>query len=324
MSDDEDWEIPDQLQPDPADYRFELARALDCVVGVRTLVPSDAFTAGALGTERSGNGVVIRADGLVLTIGYLIAEAETIWLTSRKGAVPGHALAYDHETGFGLIQPLGRLGLPWLDAGDAAGLQVGDAAILAAAGGPRHAVETRIVARQDFAGYWEYLLEDAIFTAPAHPFWGGSALIGEDGRLLGVGSLIVQRADGKGRRLDMNMVVPIDRLAPVIDELATYGRRAKPPRPWLGLYAGESDDAVVVGGLAETGPAARAGIEVGDRVLAVEGETITDLASVWRRVWAVGAAGSVVRLAVQRGEQRREFAIESADRSRFLRAPRLH
>ena len=185
-----DWDIPTNLRPEPDDYRFDLARALRSVVGVRASVPQDAFTAGALGTERIGNGTVIRDDGLVLTIGYLITEAEMVWLISADGAaVPGHALAYDQATGFGLVQALGRLNLPALEFGDSARLGLGEAVILAAGGGADRAIEAKVIGRQEFAGYWEYVLDEAIYTAPAHPFWSGSALIGTDGRLLGVGSL---------------------------------------------------------------------------------------------------------------------------------------
>ncbi len=189
---DQDWDIPTNLQPDPDDYPFDLDRALRAVVGLRSHVPADAFTAGTLGTERTGNGVVIREDGLVLTIGYLITEAEQVWLITHDGrAVPGHALAFDPTSGFGLVLALGKLGLPALELGDSEGLEVGAEAIMAAGGGRHHAIETRVVGRQEFAGYWEYLLENAIFTAPAHPFWSGSALIGKDGRLMGTGSLIL-------------------------------------------------------------------------------------------------------------------------------------
>ncbi len=324
MSHEEDWEIPPQLQPDPDDYRFDLEAALRAVVGVRAAIPADAFTAHALGTERAGSGVVIGADGLVLTIGYLIAEAENVWLITARGAIPGHALAYDQETGFGLVQPLGQLGIAPLALGDPAGVEIGASAILAAGGGRHHAVETRIVARHEFAGYWEYLLEDALFVAPAHPFWGGAGLIGLDGRLLGIGSLVVQQSDAKGRRLDMNMVVPVDRLVPILNDLLRFGRRRTPPRPWLGLFAGENDDAVVVGGVVEGGPADQAGVHVGDRILAVEHEPVTDLASLWRGVWAVGPAGARVRLALLREGEELEVVVTSADRAAFLKAPRLH
>ena len=323
--DETDWEIPPKLQPNPSDYAFDLERTLAAIVGLRAQVPADAFTAATLGTERAGSGVVIRDNGLVLTIGYLITEAETVWLTSpTAGAVPGHPLAYDQQTGFGLVQPLGRLGLPPVALGDSKRLSVGDPAIFAASGGRRHAIETRVIGREEFAGYWEYVLDDAIFTAPAHPFWGGGALIGPDGRLLGIGSLILQRGDDKGRRHDMNMVVPIDRLPPVIDELLTYGRANRPPRPWLGVYVMENDDALVVGGLAERGPAAQAGVQAGDRIVAVEGEEVGDLASLWRRVWSVGSAGAPVELRLAREDAEMDVTVTSGDRARFLKAPRLH
>ena len=318
-------DIPANLQPDPADYGFDLMRALTSVVGIKSYVPVDAFTAGTLGTERAGSGVVIRESGLVATIGYLVTEAETIWLTCADGrAVPGHALAYDQETGFGLVQALGRLGVPALEIGDSDALKLGDPAVLAASGGVQRAVETRIVGRQEFAGYWEYVLDDALFTAPAHPFWGGTGLIGANGKLMGIGSLILQQGDGKGRRLDMNMVVPIALLTPIIDDLLSYGRVNRPARPWLGMYVTEADDALVVGGLADDGPAEQSGLRAGDRVLSVNGEEVADLAGLWRRVWASGSAGAEVRLRVLRDGGPASLSVRSADRAKFLKAPKLH
>ncbi len=320
-----DWEIPANLQPDPNDYPYDLDRALSAVVGLRAYVPPDAFTAGTLGTERAGSGVVIRESGLVATIGYLITEAETIWITSSDGrAVAGHALAYDQETGFGLVQALGRLNLPALELGDSDSLKVGDQVVFAAAGGRHHSVETRVVGRQEFAGYWEYVLDDAMFTAPAHPFWGGCGLIGADGKLMGVGSLILQQGDRKGRRLDMNMVVPIGLLSPILDDLLTYGRVNRPARPWLGLQATEADDALIIGGLSDNGPAEKAGVRTGDRVLAVNGEDVGDLAGLWRRVWASGSAGAEVKLRILRDTGPVTISVRSGDRAKFLKSPRLH
>jgi len=320
-----DWEIPLNLRPDPDDYAFDLEAALRAVVSIKTFIPPDAFTASVLGTEREGSGVVIGADGLILTIGYLITEAETVWLTTADGrAVPGHALAIDQESGFGLVLPLGQLNLAPLPLGDASGPQVGDTAILAAGGGRARAIETKVVARQEFAGYWEYLLDDAILTAPAHPFWGGGSLISDAGRLLGIGSLILQQSDGQGRRHDMNMVVPIGRLLPILDDLLRLGRANRPPRPWLGLYATESDNAVVVAGLADGGPAEQAGVRVGDRILGIGGHEVSDLAGLWRRVWASGQAGTQVTLRIARDEGIAAVSVTSSDRTRFLRAPNMH
>jgi S1-C subfamily serine protease len=322
-----DWEIPPELQPDPSDLPFDLEEALRAVVAVKAMVPPDAFTAQSLGTERTGSGVVIRPDGLIATIGYLVTEAETIWLTTQDGrAVPGHALAYDFETGFGLIQALGRLNLPHLkvEGGDAP--RPGDTAVLASAGaGRKHALRCTIAARQEFAGYWEYMLEEAIFTAPAHPSWGGAGLIGgEDGRLLGIGSLVMQQQDGKGRRLDLNMVVPGSLLPPILDDLLAYGRVNKPARPWLGLYATEDESGVVVTSMARNGPAQKAGVEEGDRVIAVGGTQVTDLVGLWRAVWSCGSAGCRVRMTIGRESVLRDLVLNSVDRRSFLKAPRLH
>ncbi len=319
-----DWEIPSNLQPDPTDYAYDLEGALRAVVGLRANVPADAFTANTLGTERVGNGVVIRADGLVLTIGYLITEAETVWLITHDGrAVQGHALAFDQNSGFGLVQALGRLDVPVMEMGDSDALEIGAEAVLAAGGGREHAIETRVLGRQEFAGYWEYLLDNAIFTAPAHPFWSGSALIGRDGKLLGIGSLILQQGDGK-RRMDMNMVVPIAYLRPVLDDLLAHGRLPRPARPWLGLYALENDGGVVVGGVSERGPAAKAGIQQGDRIIAVGDEEVGDLAGLWRKLWASGPAGAPVLLRVSRDGSEMAVRITSTDRTSLFRAPRLH
>ncbi|CAH2604649.1 Serine protease [Rhodovastum atsumiense] len=322
--DEPDWDIPTNLQPDPDEYGFDLERTLRAVVGLRANVPPDAFTASTLGTERTGSGIVIREDGLVLTIGYLITEAETVWLITGDGrAVPGHALGFDQATGFGLVQALGRLNLPAVEFGNSDAATLGTTGIIAACGGRERAVETKVVGKQEFAGYWEYLLEEALFTAPAHPFWSGAALLGRDGKLLGIGSLILQQGDGK-RRMDLNMIVPIGLLPPILDDILTLGRPKAPPRPWLGLYAMESDGGIVIGGTATKGPAERAGLLQGDRIIGVGEESITDLASLWRKVWSTGTAGAPVVLRVNRDGSTQTVCVMSADRMSFLRGPRLH
>ena len=173
-----DWSVPATAQPKLEDYNYDLERTLGSVVGIRTVVPGDAFSAETLGTERAGNGVLVREDGIVLTIGYLITEAEQIWISFNDGrAVPGHALGYDQETGFGLVQALARLDVEPLPLGESGAAQIGERVVVGGAGGRQHSVAARIAARQEFAGYWEYVLDEAIFTAPAHPNWGGTAVI---------------------------------------------------------------------------------------------------------------------------------------------------
>ncbi|KAB1074264.1 S1C family serine protease [Methylobacterium planeticum] len=319
-----DWKIPASVQPKPGDYAYDLDRALSAVVALSTRVPPEAFTAETLGTERAGNGVVIRADGLVLTVGYLIMEAETVWLTTHDGrSVPGHVVGFDAATGFGLVQALQPLGLPALQIGRSESLGVGDRAVLAGAGGRTRSVAAEIIARQEFAGYWEYLLEEALFSAPSHPHWGGTALIGPTGELMGIGSLQLQQGGASGGRM-INMVVPIDLLGPILDDLTARGRPNRPARPWLGLYATESDEGVVVMGLADDGPAEHADLRAGDIVEAVAGEPVADLADFFRRIWALGEAGVRVPLTVRRDGQAHKLAVTSADRERFLMSPQLH
>ena len=259
MSSSSDWEMPHSFQPKPENYAYDLEAALTSMVGLRAIIPADAFTAETLGTERTGNGVLIR-EGVVLTIGYLITEAETIWLHLADGrAVPGHVLAYDQETGFGLVQALARLELPALPIGESKTAKVGDSVVVAGAGGRKHSVVAHIAAKQEFAGNWEYVLDEAIFTAPAHPFWGGTAMIGRTGDLLGIGSLQVQQVRESGTPEPLNMIVPIDILKPILEDLLTLGRPNHPPRPWLGLNATEVEDKVVVARVSSSAPAKRAG-----------------------------------------------------------------
>jgi S1-C subfamily serine protease len=324
MSSSSDWEMPLSVQPRPENFAYDLEAALSSLVGLRAIVPADAFTAETLGTERSGNGVLIR-DGVVLTIGYLITEAETIWLHLADGrAVPGHMLAYDQETGFGVVQALARLDLPVLPLGQSRATKVGDAVVVAGHGGRKHSVVARIAAKQEFAGNWEYVLDEAIFTAPAHPFWGGTAMIGRAGELLGIGSLQVQQVRESGTPEPLNMIVPIDILKPILEDLLTLGRPNRPPRPWLGLNATEIDDKIVVARVSNGGPARRANLRTGDIVLAVADREVSDLAAFFRRVWSLGKAGVEVPLTIYRDGRTFEARVTSGDRNRFLKGPSLH
>src|SRR5260370_4580496 len=183
-----EWKVPPAFQPRPGDYSFDLDKALASVVGLHSIIPPDAFSAETLGTERAGNGVLID-DGLVLTIGYLITEAETVWLHLGDGrVVAGNALGFDFESGFGLVQALGHLDLDPLPLGSSAAAKIGDPVVVGGAGGRTRSVASQIAAKQEFAGYWEYLLDEAIFTHPAHPNWGGTGLVSNRGQLPGLGS----------------------------------------------------------------------------------------------------------------------------------------
>ena len=318
-----EWRVPPAIQPRTGDYAFDLDRALSSIVGLHSIVPADAFTAETLGVERAGNGVVID-DGLVLTIGYLITEAESVWLHLGDGRVmEGHALGFDSVTGFGLVQALGRMNIDPLPIGSSAATKIGDRVVVGGAGGRTHSVACQIAAKQEFAGYWEYLLDEAIFTHPAHPNWGGAGLISGSGELIGIGSLQLEREKG-GKAEHVNMIVPIDLLKPAIDDLRRFGKVNKPARPWLGMYSTEIDDRVVVIGISGNGPAARAELKAGDVILAVKGEKITSQAGFYRKLWALGPAGVDVPLTVHHEGVTFDVTLASTDRTRLLKGPRLH
>ncbi len=294
---------------------------LPSIVTLRAMVPDDAFTAATLGTIREGSGVVIRESGLVLTIGYLITEAEEVWLGTHDGRqVPADVVAYDQESGFGLVQALMPLDLPALELGDSSKSDLGDSVVFA--DGQGNSVRATIVAKQEFAGYWEYLLDEAIFIAPAHPSWGGAGLLGADGKLLGIGSLRLQMSRN-GDVADINMAVPIDLLPPILDDLLTRGSVDKPPRPWLGVYSAESDGEVVVMSVSHDGPADRAGLRRGDVISDVRDGAVEGLADFYRKLWQIGPAGAEVPMRIVRNGRENWVRVKSADRNEYLKKPLL-
>lgn len=324
MAESPDWRVPPEVEPQPEQYGYDLRRVLTSVVSLKSTIPEDAFSAETLGTERAGNGVVIRDDGLVLTIGYLITEAEQIWLTTHDGrVVQGHTVGFDPESGLGLVQALGRLDLPALPLGKAADIPLGSRVVAGGAGGAEHSVAAYVTAKQEFAGYWEYVLDEAIFTVPAHPFWGGSALIGPKGQLVGIGSLQLQQSKDDGSNAPLNMFVPIDLLTPVLDDLLTLGKPNRPARPWLGIFAAEHEGKILIAGTASRGPAAKADLRRGDVVVSVGGTAIPNLAGLFRAIWAQGPAGATVPLTVRRDGRTMEINVASTDRRRLLKGPTL-
>lgn len=324
MSESEDWQIPAGMRPQAESLGFDIDRALAAIVGVRARIPEDAFTAATLGRERGGNGIVIEP-GIVLTIGYLITEADQVWLTGIDGrAVAGTVIGYDQETGLGLVQALGRLDLPRLAIGDLSNCAAGAPLVVAGHGGIARALRARVIAIEPFAGYWEYLLDAALFTGPAYPNWSGAAAIDKDGRLVGVGSLHVERTGERGKAQEVNMFVPATLLTPILDDMMTLGRPAHPPRPWLGLFTVDHDGKLVVAGLAGRGPAHAAGIRTGDVILALDGEAVTTLQSFYRGVWARGPAGTPIPLTISRDDRKRDVTINSGDRNSFLKRPQMH
>jgi S1-C subfamily serine protease len=303
------------------------ADPLDAVIGVRALVPGDARTAGSLGTERQGSGVVIDADeGLVLTIGYLVMEAGSVELLLPDGDIAaGDVAAYDYDTGFGLVRAHRPLDLPEMPLGNSVDEATArtEVLVVAASGRERNVGPAVVVSRRDFAGYWEYLLPQAIFTAPPHPGFGGAALVSRRGELLGIGSLQVGDATGTGAagagRVPGNMFVPVEALLPIFEDLLVHGRALAAPKPWLGLHTVEVGGLVMVQRVSEGGPAERAGVQPADVVVSVDGTPVTGQADFYRKVWSLGDAGVTVPLALMRRDGRHVARVRSVDRYDFLK-----
>jgi S1-C subfamily serine protease len=294
------------------------------VTKLRADIPEDAFTAGILGSQRIGNGVVIDSAGLVLTIGYLMTEATDVWLTTDAGKeIAAHPLAYDQVTGFGLVLPLQKLDAPPVSLGSSAELRAGSEVHVLSAKDFAAPQTARVLARREFAGAWEYLLEEAIFTAPAHPHWSGAALIDDRGTLVGLGSLLVREVIG-GEETNANMFVPIDLLKPILQSLMSTGRVNRQPRPWLGVYAVELAGKVYVTGVVEGGPAQSADIREGDVISEVAHQEVGTLPDFYRRVWAVGPAGTGVPLTTMRGATQLHLNVRSVDRGELLKRPQAH
>jgi len=310
------------LAPTPAPAADGTANPLLSVVRVEARVPADSRTARTLGTERAGAGVVIADDGLILTIGYLILEADEVAVTDRDGRrFPADIVAYDHATGFGLLRAYEGLNVPSVALGSSAAVARSQRALAASVGAvPALPVEVRAV--HSFAGSWEYLIDGAIFTVPPIPEFGGAALFGEDGRLLGIGSLILEDADGSGAA--GNMFVPIDLLKPVLADLLAFGRSTEPARPWIGLYPTEMNGYLVVSGVSEGGPAETAGLRFGDLLVAVAGVPVTDMEGFFRAVWALGPAGTRIPLTVLREGRIHAVEVESRDRHDWLKLGRTY
>jgi len=297
-----------------------LTPAFDAIVSIKARIPEDAMSAGLLGTERMGHGVRIRDDGLIATIGYIVNEAETIWIGSRDGTtVPGVAIGYDFESGFGLIRPTLPLAGSAIEIGSAESLDVGDDVLVVGSDAHDDGLAAEVVAKREFAGRWEYLLEEAVFTAPPHDSWSGAALLDVRGRLCGIGSLVVQNFDIDDTLTTVNMFVPIDLLVPIVDDICERGRRMTPPRPWLGLLIDDSQEQLMIVGVYRNCPGDKAGLKPGDLIVGVNGSPVDDLPTLLRRVWRLGSAGAEVPLTVVRDEERFEAVVHSADRAIFQR-----
>jgi S1-C subfamily serine protease len=302
---------------DEATYR-RLEEAAGAVVSVRTRALGNARSANTLGTERTGSGVLIAPSGLVLTIGYLILEADQVEVTDSSGlSMPASVVAYDHATGFGLLRTIGPMKPKPITLGDSGHVEQLDR-LMIATGSEGVSVAT-VVSRRTFAGYWEYLIDGAIFTAPPRTDHSGAALIDKDGELVGIGSLLVLDAMTPGERLPGNMFVPIDILKPVLQEMITTGRQKGGRRPWIGINSAEDDGRLRVLRVTADGPAEKAGVRAGDLILSIGGQKVRDLPDFYRKLWSAGEPGTEVSITILQGADLRDVQIKSIDRLDFLR-----
>lgn len=305
---------PASAQPAP-----DAAAMRQAVVKVRAFVAGEARTARTLGTEREGTGVVIDGDGLIVTIGYVILEAMGVEITDHRGrAMRAEIVGYDADTGFGLLRATEPLDVRPAPMGRASQLAEGERVTVVASGddGAQPAI---VVQRREFAGYWEYLLEEAVFVSPPHPRWAGAGLFTADGRLVAIGSLLVGQV-APGVPVPGNMMIPIDLLRPILGDLLALGRMATPGRPWLGVNVQEAPTGVVITRVQQETPAERAGLRPGDVVVGIAGEPVRDVADFYRKLWSKGDAGVAIGLEVVASTGARRVTVTSGDRRRYMRS----
>ena len=296
---------------------------LDAVTAIRTEVPADAHTASYLGSEREGSAVLIDDNGTVLTIGYLLLESNRIWIrNSNSEWVAADFVGYDFESGFGLARAREPLNLVPMQLGDSSSLGEGEEVCVVAYGDEEPPVRTNVVGRQEFAGYWEYLIENAIFTSPAHPKWSGAPLVGADGRIKGIGSLLLDEIAEQTTQSQGNMFVPTELLLPILDDLLSKGRAQRPQRPWLGIFAADTQKGPALIHVSPEGPADHSGLQPEDVILRVDKNPIEDVADLYRRIWGVGEAGSLIPVTIMRDTIGVELKIKSSSRYDFFRTPR--
>ena len=288
------------------------------VVKVKSKAVANARTSRSLGPQREGTGVVIDSDGLVLTIGYLIVEAESVELSTTDGrSFPATIVGYDNATGFGLLKALRPLPVKPVQFGQSASIAEREMVLIVGFDGVAPAY---VVSRRPFVGYWEYLLDEAIYTAPATVNWSGAALLNREGKLLGIGSLVISDAMGTRTQVPGNLFVPIDLLKPLLGDLIATGRSSARPRPWIGINTQEVQGNVIVTRVSSEGPAEDASIRSGDVIVGIGGQTIGGQADFYIKLWKTGEAGVEVPLDVLRSGRVEKVTVKSIDRDRYYRA----
>ena len=320
-----------KLAPHPKqeDLDFDLNKALDSVVRLTSEVPEDAFSARTLGIEREGNAVLISDDGLLLTIGYLVVDARTITIKANGGVpVQAELVGYNHESGMAIIHALsplsGSVDITPIAIGRAEDLAEKDPVIIAPYGGVNHSISASVVSRREFAGSWEYMLDNAIFTSPIHPNWSGAALIRSDGTLCGLGSLWVNDAEKSQKDSPGNMFVPIDLLKPIYDDLVSKGIASGEQRPWLGLYTAEAMNRLFVSGVIPDGPADLSAVEPGDLITGINDQDVPSLPAMYRLLWSLGPASTDITLNLRLDGEDINIVITSDSRYSFMDRRKNH
>ncbi|MES2976279.1 MAG: S1C family serine protease [Pseudomonadota bacterium] len=300
-----------------------LTKANAAVVGVEVTAADGSRSAETLGKKRSGSGVVIGPDGLILTIGYLMLEAESIQVVTQDNkTIPARAVAYDLATGFGLIKPLLPMrGISAVPLGSHKDLQPGEALMAATGGDDGDVSMTQLVSKRPFSGYWEYHIESALFTSPPIGNHSGAPLFNQRGELLGIGSLFVMDAMGENRRLPGNMFVPVDLLKPILAELQQTGSTRTSHRPWLGLTSSEQGGRVQVVRVNKESPAQTAGLQPGDVVLAVDGAKVATLEAFYKKLWDRNDPDGEVELTILQGADLKTIKLKAVDRMKTMQKP---
>ncbi len=314
-------EAPVQKQAEEvAETGIDAERLYGALVRVQTVAVPNARSSTTLGRERVGTGTVIGKDGLILTIGYLVVEAENVRVTDAKGrSYPSRVLAHDHATGLSLIQTTTPLNIAPVPLGNSGKLADREPVLIAGWGGLPDTALAYVVSRRPFSASWEYMLDEAIFTSPPTTGWSGAALVDRKGTIVGVGSLVVREATAEDPKLPGNMFVPIDALKPILDDMVKTGRRKAPPRPWLGVAADEVSGRLIVSRVSPEGPADTAGVRNGDIILGVGNDSVKSRADFYQKLWTRKSAGDVIKLRVLQGADIRDIPVQSIDRIEYFR-----
>ena len=313
-------DTPARKQTADSEPGIDAERLYSALVRVQAVAVPNARSNATLGRQREGTGTVISKDGVILTIGYLIVEADDVKVTDSKGrSYPARVLAYDHATGLGLLKTTVPLNIAPVPFGNSAKLADREPVLIAGWGGIPDTALAYVVSRRPFTANWEYMLDEAIFTSPPTTGWSGAALVDQKGTIVGVGSLVVREATAEDPKLPGNMFVPIDALKPILDDMVRNGRRKDPPRPWLGVAADEISGRLIVSRVSPDGPAERAGMRSGDIILGIGSEAVKSQADFYRKLWTKRRAGDTVSLRVLQGSDIKELSVESIERTQYFR-----